>query len=46
MKNLPPEYPYLGVEASDLELSTTAMIVDNSKAKKLMTCVCKLEKRL
>ena len=24
MKNLPPEYPYLGVDASDLKLSTTA----------------------
>jgi len=43
MKNLPPEYPYFGVEASDLKLSISAMIVDNSKAKKLMNTRSNLE---
>jgi len=35
MKNLPPEYPYFGVEASDLKLSTTAMLRNNPKLGKV-----------
>ena len=43
MKNLPPEYPYLGVEASDLELLTAAMIGRNLEPQKLMTSKRNLE---
>jgi len=44
MKNLPPEYPYLGVEASDLKLSTTAMIANFTKPEKLLFTKRNLEK--
>ena len=43
MKNLPPEYPCFGVEASDLKLSITAMIANFTKPEKLMTSKRNLE---
>jgi len=43
MKNLPPEYPYLGVEVSDLKLSTTAIIGRDLEPQKLITTKRNLE---
>ena len=43
LKNLPPEYPYLVVETSDLKLSTTAILVDFSKAGKLSVSRCNMQ---
>jgi hypothetical protein len=36
MKNLPPKYPYLVVDASGQKPSTTAMIANFTKPEKLL----------
>jgi len=43
MKNLPPKYPYLVVDASGQKPSTTAMIANFTKPEKLITTKRNLE---